>query len=183
MKFKALPLAGAYIIEPKPFVDERGMFARIYCECELADIGLNTHVVQINHSRNTMPGTVRGMHFQNPPKAETKIVKCLNGAIFDVIVDIRRGSSTFLAWHGEILSANNMLAMLIPPGFAHGFQVLKPNSELIYLHMEFYSPEHESGFHYADPNIGIQWPRKVTVVSERDSSLPLIKENFKGVEL
>lgn len=183
MKFKALPLPGAYVIEPAPFVDERGMFARIYCERELTEIGLDSRVVQVNHSRTMTPGAVRGMHFQKPPRAETKIVKCVRGAVFDVVVDIRRGSLSFLAWHGQILSCDNMLAMFIPPGFAHGFQALEPNVELIYLHTEFYSPEYESGFHHADPDVGIKWPRKVAVVSERDNSLPLVKDNFPGVEL
>ncbi len=183
MKFRALPLAGAHVIEPDPHVDERGMFARVYCQNELAEIGLDAPVAQVNHSRNSLPGTLRGMHFQYPPKAETKIVKCVRGAVFDVIVDIRQGSPTFLGWHGEVLSADNMLEMFIPPGFAHGFQVLEPDSELIYLHTEFYSPGHEGGFGHDDPRVGIHWPRAVTVLSDRDASHPALSTEFSGIEI
>lgn len=168
-------------MEPEPFLDNRGMFARIFCANDLAEIGLHSPLVQINHSRNAAPGTVRGMHFQHPPKAETKIVKCILGTIFDVIVDIRRNSFTFLQWHGVQLSAENMRAVYIPPGFAHGFQVLEAKSELLYLHTEYYSPEHEDGFSPTDLRIGITWPLDISLLSDRDRALPSLEQDFQGI--
>ena len=173
-----LPFSGVYLLKSEPFVDERGMFARIYCERELADIGVTGHIVQSNVSRNSTPGTLRGMHYRTPHRAETKIVNCIRGAVFDVVVDLRQNSSTFLEWHGEILSADTMRSILIPPGVAHGFQVLEPESELLYFHTEFYSADHEEGFSYRDPSVGIQWPLDVAVISRRDDELPCLDTDF-----
>ena len=183
MKFTELPLLGSYIIEPEPYKDNRGLFARVFCKEELKAIGHTKDIVQINHSLTRQKGALRGMHFQYPPKAEIKIVKCLCGAVFDVIIDLRRDSLTFLKWYGEILSAENMKMMYIPEGFAHGFQTLKENCELLYLHTEFYSPEYEGGVRYNDPLIDISWPLEVRDVSERDKRHPLLGENFEGIVL
>lgn len=182
MKIIPLSLDGLYRLAPEPFQDERGMFARIFCLRELATAGLSKPVVQANHSVNRVAGAIRGMHFQFSPKAETKIVKCLCGSVFDVAVDIRRTSPTFLHWHGEVLSGSNMYAMLIPPGFAHGFQVLEPDSELLYLHTEYFSPDFERGILHNEPRVGIAWPLPVAMLSERDASHPALDDVFEGID-
>ena len=178
MKIKQTPLQDAFIIEPEFFKDDRGLFARLFCQQELQSSLNNKNIVQINHSLTRQKGALRGMHFQYPPKAEIKIVKCLRGSVFDVIIDLRKGSSTFLDWHGEELSAENMKMMHVPEGFAHGFQALEENCELLYLHTEFYSPEYEGGVRYNDPKIGIKWPLEATDISERDRNHPLLSEDF-----
>ena len=183
MKFTPLPLSGAYIIEPEPHEDDRGLFARIFCRQELQKIGHNKNIVQINHSRTRQKGALRGMHFQYPPKAEIKMVKCLRGSVFDVIIDLRRNSPALLEWHGEILSAENMKMIYVPEGFAHGFQTLTANCELIYFHTEFYSPEHDGALRYNDPRIAIRWPLEVTDISERDSRHPFVQQDFTGILL
>jgi len=182
MKIKQTPLQDAFVIEPEPFIDDRGFFARVFCKQELQNILHGKNIVQVNHSMTRQKGAIRGMHFQRPPKAEFKMVKCLRGSIFDVMIDLRRDSSAFLKWHGEVLSAENMKMMFIPEGFAHGFQTLEENSELIYLHTEFYSPEHEGGVRYDDPKVGIKWPLKGTDISERDRCHPLLGEDFLGIK-
>ncbi len=123
------------------------------------------------------------MHFQRPPHAETKIVRCLQGAVFDVIVDLRQGSDTFLQWHGEILSPDRGCALFIPEGFAHGFQVLEEESLLLYMHSEFYTPSSEGGVRFSDPAIGIEWPLPLSDISERDTSYPLINDQFEGIDI
>lgn len=183
MKFHDTSLKDAYIIEPEPFADHRGKFSRIFCRKELEQIGLQKEIVQINHSLTVQKGAVRGMHFQNPPKAEIKFVKCIRGAVFDVVTDLRHDSPTMLQWHGEVLTAENMKMMIVPEGFAHGFQTLEENCELLYFHTEFYSPEHEGGVRYDDPAVNISWPLEVTDVSERDQNHPLLSQNFKGIVL
>lgn len=183
MLFTQLTLPGAYIIEPEPFKDARGRFSRVFCQNELCGIFDGKNIVQINHSLTRQKGAIRGMHFQRPPKAEIKMVKCLCGSVFDVIIDLRKGLSTFLKWHGEVLSAKNMKMMYVPEGFAHGFQTLEENCELLYLHTEFYSPEHEGSVRYDDPLINIQWPLEGTDVSEKDRNYPLLDKEFSGIVL
>ena len=183
MIFKELPLKDAFIVEPEPHSDSRGMFSRIFCQEEFKKVGLNTQVVQMNHSMTVNKGALRGMHFQYPPKAEIKMVKCIRGAVFDVIVDLRKGSETFLKWHGETLNPENMKMIFIPEGFAHGFQVLEKNSELIYFHTEFYSPDAEGGIRFDDPMVGIKWPGEITEISERDKNHALLGNNFTGIEI
>jgi len=183
MKIKQTPLQDAFSIEPEPFEDDRGLFARVFCQQELQHILHNKNIVQINHSITKQKGAIRGMHFQYPPKAEIKMVKCLRGSVFDVIIDLRKGSPTFLKWHGETLSYENMRMLYIPEGFAHGFQTLEENSELLYLHTEFYSPEHEGGVRYDDPKVGIKWPSKVTDISEKDKKHALLKNEFQGIKI
>ena len=182
MKIKPTPLQDAFIIELEPVTDDRGLFTRVFCQQELRNILHDKNIVQINHSLTRQKGALRGMHFQYSPKSEIKMVKCLCGSVFDVIIDLRKGSPTFLKWHGEVLSAKNMKMMYIPEGFAHGFQTMEGNCELLYLHTEFYSPEHEGGVRYNDPKIGIKWPLGVTDISERDKNHPLLGEDFLVIE-
>lgn len=165
-------LDGLKIIERKRSQDERGWFSRFFCREELALFGRNGGVAQINHALTRVPGTVRGLHFQFAPHAECKLVSCIKGRVFDVAVDLRPQSPTYLKWHGEILSADNCLSMLIPAGFAHGFQTLVPDCELLYLHDVPYAPEVEGGLNALDPDLAIDWPLPVAFLSERDRGLP-----------
>ncbi len=181
MKFIEAPLAGAYIIELEPLIDERGLFARTFCLREFSAIGFDGQIVQINHSVTRKKGTIRGMHFQHPPACEIKIIRCVEGAVFDVMVDLRAGSPTFLKWHSVELSQGNMRMVYIPEGFAHGFQVLTDHATLIYHHSAFYSPEHEGGGRYNDPSLKIRWPLKAGEVSERDRNHPLLGKDFLGI--
>lgn len=183
MKFIKTTLKDLYIIEPEAFIDNRGSFYRFYCDNELKQIGHNKSIVQINQSSTKQKGSIRGMHFQYPPKAEIKLVKCLTGSIFDVAIDLRKNSSTFLRWHSEILSAENLKVMYIPEGFAHGFQTLEDDCEILYLHSEYYNPELESGIKYNDPKINIKWPLELTKISKRDNEHKLINEKFEGIEV
>lgn len=182
MKFAETPLAGAYIVEPEPFLDERGFFARIFCQKEFAAIGFHKQIVQINHSVTRQKGTIRGMHYQLPPVCETKIVRCIQGEVFDVMVDIRAGSPTFLQWHGVELSKDNFCMVFIPEGFAHGFQALTDNAELIYHHSAFYNPEYEQGLNFDDPALAIKWPLPAGAISPKDRSYSLMADGFKGIE-
>lgn len=183
MNFTETEIAGLYIIKLEPFQDERGSFYRVFCEKEMKKINHNKRIIQINHSLTKKKGSIRGMHFQYPPKAEIKIIKCLKGSVFDVAIDLRKNSPTFLKWHSEILSKENLKMMYIPEGFAHGFQTLDKNSELLYLHSEFYDPNYEGGIHYNDPKVSIEWPLDITDVSERDKSFKLINGKFNGIEI
>ncbi len=181
MKFIKTNIKDMYIIEPKPFQDERGSFSRVFCENELKEISLTKRIVQINHSTTTKKGAIRGMHFQLPPKAEIKIVKCIRGSILDVGIDLRKDSSTFLQWHGEILSEDNMKLLVIPEGFAHGFQALVENIEMIYFVTEVYAPQNEGGVRFNDPKIKINWPLEITDISKKDNEWPYLDEDFKGI--
>lgn len=181
--FMSTPLVGLTVIQRKPIIDDRGFFERSFCEKELRAIGLRRHVVQINRSFTRKMGTVRGMHFQYPPHAETKIVTCLKGEIFDIAVDIRSNSPTFLQWHGEVLSAGNNRSLVIPEGFAHGFQTLADNCELLYFHTAPYTPGAEGALNAQDPRLGIGWPHPITEMSDRDRSHPFLREDSVGVQL
>lgn len=181
--FKLLPtpLAGLTIIERKPIEDTRGFFCRFYCDEEFREAGLRKPIVQINHSVTLKKGAVRGLHFQYPPYAEVKIVSCLRGEIFDVAVDIRRDSSTFLHWFGASLSAENKRTLFIPEGFAHGYQALTEGTEILYLVTSHYTPEKEDALNVQDPTIGIQWPLAITELSKRDKSIPYINKDYNGL--
>ncbi len=168
----ATPIPDLVVIERQRFGDERGFFSRFFCREELADFGANGAIAQINHTMTELKGTIRGMHFQRPPHDETKFVSCLVGAVFDVAVDLRPGSPTYLQWHGEVLSAENGRSMLIPGGFAHGFQTLAEGCELIYLHDKPYAPEAEGGLNALDPKLAIAWPLPVAQMSARDQAFP-----------
>lgn len=184
MKFKFLKtkLSGVYIIELQPKRDYRGLFIRVFCKEEFRRINHAGEFVQINHSITREKGTARGVHYQLPPIAEIKLIRCIKGRVFDVIVDIRKGSPTFLHWVGVELSAENMKMVYIPKGCAHGFQTLEDDCELIYHHTEFYTPQHETGIRYNDALVNISWPLEVRNLSERDKSHPLLDKNFKGIE-
>ncbi|MDK9719218.1 MAG: dTDP-4-dehydrorhamnose 3,5-epimerase [Trichlorobacter sp.] len=181
MKIISTPLMGVSLIEPNPFCDDRGIFYRAFCNRELAPVLGTRQIVQTNFSRTHAVGAVRGMHYQNPPHAEMKLIRCLKGKIWDVAVDVRAGSPTFLQWFGVELSPDNALMMVIPEGCAHGFQVLNKNSELLYLHTSHYKPEAECGVRFNDPLLAISWPLQVTDTSKRDMNHPLITPNFGGI--
>lgn len=169
-----LPLDWSSLIEAEPFQDHRGLFARFFCTRELCQIFDGRQIVNVNFSQTHKAGAIRGMHFQYPPHQEMKLVRCLRGSVFDVVVDLRPESPTFLKWHGEILSAANMKMICAPEGFAHGFQTLEPDSEVLYLTTAHYVPEAEGGVRYDDPAVDIQWPLPVTEVSRKDSSHPFL---------
>ncbi len=172
MKFIKTGLPDAYIIEMEPSSDERGFFGRTFCTKEFADQGINPSIVQANQSKSSTAGTLRGLHYQVSPQEETKIVKCIHGAIFDVIVDIRPDSPTYGKWYGETLTPKNYKMMYVPKGFAHGFFTLENDSEIIYFVSQYYSKEHERGIRWNDPFFSIVWPGVPTVISERDNLHP-----------
>lgn len=176
MKFTALPLLGAYVVELERRGDDRGFFARTFCVEKFAAHGLQTHWAQCNISFSAKAGTIRGLHFQRPPMAETKLVRCTRGAIFDVIVDLRLGSATYGHWHGERLDDGNRRMICVPEGFAHGFQTLSDDVEMLYFHSAPYSAAHEGGVKWDDPRLGISWPLPVTDMSVRDRGFPQLDE-------
>jgi dTDP-4-dehydrorhamnose 3,5-epimerase len=176
-------LEGLGVIQRKAIGDDRGFLSRLFCQQELAAAGWVWPIRQINHTATATSGIVRGMHFQLPPKAEGKLVSCIRGAVWDVAVDVRKDSPTFLQWHAEELSAENLRAMLIPPGFAHGFQTLQPDSELIYLHSEAYDSDLERGLNPQDPILAISWPLDISKISPRDLGHPMLGADFSGVPL
>ena len=178
-----LPLDGLRLVERRPVGDHRGFFARLFCAETLAATGWTKPIAQINHTHTAKQGTVRGLHFQYPPHAEMKLVSCIHGEIWDVAVDIRAGSPTFLHWHAVHLSRDNGRALLIPEGFAHGFQALTEDVEIVYCHSRAYSPESEGGLRPADPRLAIPWPQPVTELSLRDGAHSLITADFKGVSV
>jgi dTDP-4-dehydrorhamnose 3,5-epimerase len=181
--FIQTPLSGLKRVQRKAIEDHRGFLSRFYCADEFREIGVTKPIAQINHTLTRQKGAVRGMHFQYPPHAEIKMVSCLKGEIFDVAVDLRRDSPTFLHWHGEILSATNRKSLLIPEGFAHGFQALTEDCELIYLHTAHYHPESEGALNVADSKINIAWPLPINDLSERDRNHPFIQSDFQGIVL
>jgi len=183
MKYIETPLKGAYIIELEPFRDSRGLFARTFCKNEFLKIGHNKEFVQFNHSVTLNKGTIRGMHYQVPPSAEIKLIRCIRGSVNDVIVDIRYGSPTFLKYFGLELNEENMKMIYIPEGFAHGFQTLKDNTQLIYHHTQYYNPEDERAIRYNDPLIKISWLLEPVNLTEKDKNHPLIDNNFKGIKI
>jgi len=183
MKFNETKIKDLYIAELEPFSDDRGFFARAYCNKELERINIEKPIKQINHSSTSTVGAIRGMHYQNTPYAEIKMVRCIVGEVFDVAVDLRKDSDTFLQWHGEYLNSKNFKMMVIPEGFAHGFQVTKPNSELLYFHTESYTQKAELGVLFNDEKIGIKWPLQVTNISDRDLKHKPITKEFKGLNI
>lgn len=183
MQLTDTPISGLQVAETELRIDLRGSFKRCFCTSDLADAVFPRNIVQINHSCTVQIGAIRGMHFQYPPCAEMKMVRCLRGRVFDVAVDLRRGSPTFLEWHAEELSAHNSRMFIIPEGFAHGFQVLEASSELLYLHTAPYNPSAEGGIRHDDPTIGIDWPLKTTDLSLRDQQHPLLNDDFEGLAL
>lgn len=178
-----LPMVGLKRIERRKLDDSRGFLARLFCADELASAGWTKPIAQINHTFTAKRGTLRGMHFQSPPHAEMKLVSCIQGELWDVAVDVRPDSPTFLHWHGECLSADNGRALLIPEGFAHGFQTLTDNVVLLYCHSVTYCPASEAGLNSQDARLAINWPLAITEQSVRDTEYPPIEHTFKGVLL
>jgi dTDP-4-dehydrorhamnose 3,5-epimerase len=168
MIFTETPLSGAYIIDLEKRGDDRGFFARAFCEKEFGVHGLATNFVQINNSLSAERGTLRGMHYQLAPKAETKVVRCIRGALFDVIVDLRRESPSFCQSFGTELTSENRRMLYVPKGFGHGFVTLADDTEAFYLVDEFYAPEQERGLRWNDPKFAIEWPIAPTTISDKD---------------
>ena len=173
MRFLETPVRGAFLIELEPHEDERGTFARCFCAREFEAHGLESRVAQCNLSGNRLKGTLRGMHYQQAPSEEAKLVRCVRGSLFDVVLDIREGSPTRDRWHGVELSASNRRALFIPAGCAHGFQTLRDDTEILYQMSGFYAPERGRGVRYDDPRYGIEWPLPLTVISPKDRAWPL----------
>ena len=178
-----LPPAGLKCVTRQRLGDARGFLARLFCAEELALAGWKKPIAQINHTHTAKRGTLRGMHYQVPPYAEMKLVSCIRGEVFDVAVDLRAGSSTFLQWHAETLSADNGRALLIPEGFAHGFQTLSDDCEMLYLHTAAHAPDAEAGLRIDDPRLGIAWPLPVAELSLRDREHPMLTPQFKGMDV
>lgn len=172
MIFHETPLKGAFLIEPEKKGDERGFFARAFCIKEFENARLNSAIVQINNSLSADKGTLRGMHYQLAPMAEDKIVRCIRGSLYDVILDIREHSPTFGHWFAQTLSPENRLMMYVPKGFAHGFITLENNTEAFYLVTQFYEPSLERGIRWNDPAFGIEWPLEPVVMSDKDMQHP-----------
>ena len=172
MQFHPTRLKDAVLIELDKREDQRGYFARIFCEQEFGDAGLETRYVQANTSSNPKAGTLRGMHYQNPPHAEVKVIRCTRGAIFDAIIDLRRSSPSFGQWQGFELDARAGTMLYVPTGFAHGYQTLTDDTEVGYLVSHPYTPGAEQGIRHDDPAFAITWPRPVSVISEKDASWP-----------
>ncbi len=179
----ATPLAGLMVLQRQQLGDARGFLSRLFCADELAPLGWPGPVAQVNHTRTAQRGTVRGMHYQLPPHAEAKLVTCLRGAVWDVAVDLRRGSPTFLQWHAELLSDDNARTLLIPRGFAHGFQTQADDVDMLYCHSAAYAGDHEAGLNPNDPRLGIAWPLPVQGLSARDAGHALLGPEFEGVRL
>ena len=177
----ATSIAGLQILQRKPIGDSRGYLERLFCDEELGALVPGKRIAQINRSYTAGRGTVRGLHFQRPPHAEIKFVSCLRGQIFDVAVDVRYDSPTFLHWHAELLSADNLRTFVLPEGFAHGFQTLTDDCELLYFHTAAYQPAAEAGLNPQDPRLAIEWPLPVADLSPRDGAHPLLDDAFAGV--
>jgi dTDP-4-dehydrorhamnose 3,5-epimerase len=174
-------LAGLQVITRQPIVDARGWFERAYCFDTFTQLGIAKTISQINRSFTVQKGSVRGMHFQTAPFMETKFVSCLMGEVFDVAVDLRAGSPTFLQWHGEILSADNQRSLLIPEGFAHGFQTLSADCEMLYLHTQKFDPASSTGMNPLDTKLAIHWPLPITEMSDGDRRRPMMLPTFEGL--
>ena len=181
MKIINTKINGVVVYESNSIVDSRGAFTRFFCENEFSEILGSRRIVQINYSITRLAGAIRGMHFQKPPFAETKIVRCLKGKVWDVALDLRKDSPTFLKWHAEILSPENRKAIFIPEGVAHGFQTIDNDSELLYLHTAAYEKSAEEGIRFNDPNHSINWPLPVSEISDRDKNHPIINKNWAGI--
>jgi len=182
VKWQSTPLPGLFEIQHTPTGDARGRFTRLFCEQALAAIRPGLHFTQVNLSETRGRGTVRGMHYQVPPAAEAKLVRCLRGRVFDVAVDLRAGSPTFLRWHGVELGEHNDRAIFIPEGFAHGFQTLSDEAHLLYMHTAPWTPACEAGLHHDDARLAIRWPMPVSSVSARDRCHPALDDAFSGVD-
>ncbi len=182
-EFTDLPLSGLKLVRRRTMGDDRGFLERVFCDEELRAAGWLQNISQINHTYTARRGTVRGMHYQQPPYSEMKLVTCIRGAVMDVAVDIRAGSGSFLDWYGETLSAENSCAMLIPEGFAHGFQTLTDDVELLYCHTAPYCAASEAALNPIDRRLGIDWPLDIADMSVRDRTHPAVDREFGGISL
>ena len=183
MKVIDTPVDGLKVVESSVRSDHRGTFSRLFCADELRPLLGRRQIVQINQSTTSRRGSIRGLHFQYPPHAEMKLVRCLRGRVWDVAVDLRTGSHTYLRWHAQELTPGDARMMVIPEGFAHGFQTLEPDSELLYLHTEYYNSDSEGGLRHDDPGLAIDWPLPPRDLSPRDLAHPLLDTDFTGVSL
>jgi dTDP-4-dehydrorhamnose 3,5-epimerase len=180
---KETPIKNLKIIEHQSINDDRGYLNRLFCQNTLNDLLKEKKICQINSTLTLKKGTIRGMHFQYPPYAETKIVSCLKGRVWDVAIDLRKGSSTFLSYQAEILSEDDNKSYFIPEGFAHGFQTLSPNCQMLYFHTSYYKKEYEGAVSPIDPKIKINWPEQISEISGRDSNHPMLSNDFDGIQL
>jgi dTDP-4-dehydrorhamnose 3,5-epimerase len=181
MRVLDTPLSGLCVVENEPIVDARGRFERLFREVDWTPVRPRLQLAQVNLSTTARKGTVRGMHFQRPPAAEAKVIRCMRGHVYDVAVDLRAGSPTFLRWHAVELSADEGRTLFIPEGFAHGFQTLSDDAQLLYLHTAPWAPASEGGVRHDDPRLGIEWPLPVTSMSERDQNHPPITDDFEAI--
>jgi dTDP-4-dehydrorhamnose 3,5-epimerase len=175
MRFIDVSVIGAKVIDPAPHSDERGRFMRAWCTREFAEQGIEFLPLQANMGLSLRKGTIRGMHFQEAPALEAKLVRCTQGSIFDVVLDVRPSSSTFRSWYGIVLSAENGRMLYVPEGCAHGYQTLEEDTEMYYMASAFYTPEAARGMRFDDPVFQIEWPLPATAVSEQDRSWPLVQ--------
>lgn len=175
------PIPGVRKLVSRRLGDHRGHLARVFCAEELAEAGWSGPVAQANMTSTRRAGTVRGMHFQRPPHAEMKLVRCIRGEVWDVVVDLRAGSPTFLRWHAEVLGADNLAALLIPQGCAHGFQALVDDVEMLYFHSAAHAPAYEGGLLATDPRLHIRWPLPITAISDRDAAFAPLTSTFEGI--
>jgi len=182
MKIRDLPLAGAAEIECGPDPDHRGWFARWFCQEELRRLNGGRPIQQINSSFTRSAGAIRGLHFQYPPAMEDKLVRCVAGRVFDVMLDLRSSSATRGQWHSLVLDAEAQNMVYVPRGFAHGFQTLVDDCQILYLHTEYHVPDREGGFRYDSPCLGIDWPLPVTELSARDRGLPMLDADHRGID-
>jgi dTDP-4-dehydrorhamnose 3,5-epimerase len=184
-RFKVIetPIKGLFALQTSRIEDDRGYLSRLFCAEEMATFGWRAPLVQINFTKTLFKGTVRGLHFQNPPYAEYKYVRCIRGKVYDVALDLRCGSQTFLKTHSQILTEDNNTSFLIPPGVAHGFQSLSDKAELLYMHSQLYNPEYDDGVNPLDPRIFANWPEEISNMSEKDSTRRYLSNIYKGVKL
>ena len=176
-------ISGLKIVYFNPHNDSRGTFSRVFCSEELSDVLNGRQILQINHSKTRKQGVLRGMHYQIPPYSEMKFVRCIRGRVYDVMVDLRKNSDTFLHWHAEELHANDNKMLVIPEGFAHGFQTLERDTELLYYHTALYNPNFEAGMLYNEPFVRIDWPLEVLEISCKDKSYNNLTSDFEGIEI
>jgi len=183
MNFINTPFKDLWVIEPDIKKDSRGQLTRLFCKNEFLNIDFNKEFVQENLTLTIVKGTFRGYHYQSPPFAEKKLVRCINGKVLDIVIDLRRNSTTFLKNFSLELDSQNLNMLLIPEGFAHGFQTLTDNCQMLYLHTNFYNPEFECGIKYDEPKINISLPLPIKEISERDKNHPYLSEDFEGITL
>lgn len=181
--FHQTPLAGVCIVERKPKKDSRGFLERLFCDQQFSKLTQGKQIKQINRTITNREGSVRGLHYQHVPYAETKIVLCLKGKVWDVAVDLRYGSPTFLRYHAQVLSEDNHLSYLIPEGVAHGFQTLAPDCEMLYFHTAEYNSDFDAAVNVFDPRVAIKWPRPISELSVRDASHPMLTDSFSGIKV